>query len=192
MISMKDYAEQKHISYEAVRKQVVRYKQELNDHVFKQGRTQYLDDYAIDFLEQKRSVNPVIIYEMNKDEEIASLREENNKLLRELTAVQKQLLEDREKLISLETAEEQKQLAIAAAVQEANKLADEAQHIAVEKAVEAANQKAQIEKSEAVDIAKQEKDKELETVRQELEAARQELERPIGFIEWFKTRGKKG
>ena len=44
MVTLKEYAEKKSISYEAVRKQVSRYREELGDHIKKEGRTQYLDD----------------------------------------------------------------------------------------------------------------------------------------------------
>ena len=44
MISLKDYAKKKNVSYEAVRKQVNRYRDELGDHLYKKDRTQYLDE----------------------------------------------------------------------------------------------------------------------------------------------------
>ena len=55
MISIKDYAKNKGVSYEAVRKQVNRYKDELDGHIHKQNRTQYLDDEAVTFLDSKRA-----------------------------------------------------------------------------------------------------------------------------------------
>ena len=82
VITIKDYAKDKGISYEAVRKQVKRYAtDELKDHIVVQGRTQLLDEYAVDFLNQKRNESPIIIQEQSKDEELERLKEENKQLL---------------------------------------------------------------------------------------------------------------
>lgn len=106
MISMRDYAKEKHISYEAVRKQVVRYQKELEGHIFKQGRTQYLDEYAVEFLSEKRATNPIIIYEANKDEEIERLKNENDSYLKKIAILQEQLLQQKDQMISLEVAQQ--------------------------------------------------------------------------------------
>lgn len=79
-ITLKEYAKLHNISYEAVRKSVNRYKDELKGHIIKINKTQYLDDFAINFLDQKRKTNPIIIYELDKDEKIRNLEEENKKL----------------------------------------------------------------------------------------------------------------
>lgn len=54
VISLRDYAAQKGITYEAVRQQVVRYKDELEGHIIKDGRQQFLDEEAVSFLDAKR------------------------------------------------------------------------------------------------------------------------------------------
>ena len=54
MVSLKEYAKNKGVSYEAVRKQVNRYKDELKGHISKVNRTQYLDEEAVAFLDSKR------------------------------------------------------------------------------------------------------------------------------------------
>lgn len=81
IISLKDYAKQKNISYEAVRQQVVRYKKELDGHLIKDGRQQFLDEEAVAFLDAKRQKNPVAIIQMDKDEQIENLERENKNLL---------------------------------------------------------------------------------------------------------------
>ena len=81
IISMKDYAEQKNISYEAVRKQVARYKAELEGHIIVDGRQQFLDEDAVAFLDAKRQKNPVVIYQESKDEKIEQLNEQVKQLL---------------------------------------------------------------------------------------------------------------
>lgn len=97
MISLKDLAHQNGVSYEAVRQQVKRYAADLSGHIFVEGRTQFLDDFAIEFLEGKRKTNPVIVYESNKDEEIERLQEENKTLLLRLSEKQEKIeqLQDR-------------------------------------------------------------------------------------------------
>lgn len=55
-MTIQDYASKNHISYEAVRRQVAQYKDILQPHIIKKGRTQYLDDFAVDFLEKHRRI----------------------------------------------------------------------------------------------------------------------------------------
>ena len=81
VISLKDYAAQKNISYEAVRQQVVRYKDELGGHVIRDGRQQFLDEEAVAFLDAERQKNPVAIIQQNKDEQIEALEEQVKQLL---------------------------------------------------------------------------------------------------------------
>lgn len=110
MITIKDYANDKNISYEAVRKQVKRYKEELKDHISIQNRTQFLDDFAVDFLNERRNESPIIIQEQAKDEELERLREENKNLLikmvsieEELKQVLKELSEEKDQIKQLQT-----------------------------------------------------------------------------------------
>ncbi len=110
MITIKDYAKDKNISYEAVRKQVKRYKEELKDHISIQNRTQFLDDFAVDFLNERRNESPIIIQEQAKDEELERLREENKNLLikmvsieEELKQVLKELSEEKDQIKQLQT-----------------------------------------------------------------------------------------
>ena len=81
IISLKDYAEQKNISYEAVRKQVARYKADLEGHIIMDGRQQFLDEEAVAFLDAKRQKNPVVIYQESKDEKIEQLEDQVKQLL---------------------------------------------------------------------------------------------------------------
>lgn len=86
MISLKDYAAQNGISYEAVRAQVNRFRDQLDEHIVRQGRQQYLDDVAVAFLNERRQKNPVVIYQHSKDEEIEQLRTEREQLLMKIAA----------------------------------------------------------------------------------------------------------
>ena len=100
MITIKDYAKQKGVSYEAIRKQIKRYEDELEGHLVKQNRFLMLDNEAVQFLDSKRSENPVIVYEQNKDEELEQLRHENKVLLIQMNTVQDQLGKVQQKLIA--------------------------------------------------------------------------------------------
>ena len=104
MISIKDYAAQHGITYEAARQQISRYFEReiegfrLADHVSKVGRTQYLDDDAVDFLNRRRASNPVIIQQEGRGETIERLRARIDDLQTRLITVQdeyKALLQDK-------------------------------------------------------------------------------------------------
>lgn len=98
MLTIKDFAEQQNVSYEAVRKQVKRYSAELDGHILKQGRTQILDDYAVEFLQAKRKENPVVIINTDKDETIRQLENENKSLLIKVAELQELLLQEKDQV----------------------------------------------------------------------------------------------
>ena len=94
MITIKDYAKGRGISYEAARQQISRYMERevdgfrLADHISKVDRTQYLDDEAVAFLDERRAKNPVIIQQEERDETIDRLRAEVDLLQKRLIAAQ--------------------------------------------------------------------------------------------------------
>lgn len=98
MVSLKEYAKNKGVSYEAVRKQVNRYKDELKGHISKVNRTQYLDEEAVAFLDSKRAESPIIIMENGKDEEIQRLEMENKALLLKVAELQEALLKEKDQV----------------------------------------------------------------------------------------------
>lgn len=98
MVSLKEYAKSKNISYEAVRKQVQRYKKELEGHIQKVNRTQYLDEEAVNLLDSKRAENPIVILESGKDEELQRLESENKMLLLKIAELQEALLQEKDQV----------------------------------------------------------------------------------------------
>lgn len=102
MISMKDYAEQKGISYEAVRRSVNRYKEELEGHIVVQNRTKFLDDEAVAFLDSKRQQSPIVIVNQDKNEELERLRNEKEALLIKIAELQDALLQEKDKVAVLQ------------------------------------------------------------------------------------------
>lgn len=99
MITLKDYAKKKNVSYEAVRKQVNRYRDELGDHLYKKDRTQYLDEEGEAFLDEKRASNPVILVEHDKDEQIEELNRQNEALKIKIMELQDQLIKSKDQLL---------------------------------------------------------------------------------------------
>ena len=102
MISIKDYANSKGVSYEAVRRQVKRYKNELEGHLHKQGRTQYLDDEAVSFLDSKRAESPIILIQAGKEDEIRRLTDENKALLLKVAELQEALISEKDRVFALQ------------------------------------------------------------------------------------------
>lgn len=98
MVSIREYAENKGCSYEAIRQQVNRYRTELEEHITKVGRTQYLDDAAVEFLDQKRTTSPSIVLTVEKAEEIERLKQENKNLLLQIASLQDELLKEKDQV----------------------------------------------------------------------------------------------
>lgn len=102
MQTIREYAKNNGVSYEAIRKQIKTYEVELKDHIMKNGRTQYLDDYAVEFLNKKRANNTIIIAQADKDEEIKRLENENKALLLKVAELQDQLLKEKDNVKALQ------------------------------------------------------------------------------------------
>ena len=67
MLSIRDYAKQRGISYEAARKSVVKYAKELDKHIIKNGKKQFLDSEGVEILDQHRAPkDESIVYEEKK------------------------------------------------------------------------------------------------------------------------------
>ena len=81
VISLKEYAKNRNVTYEAVRQQVVRYADELKEHLIKDGRQQFLDEEAVAFLDERRAKNPVVVQQVDKDAELEELRQARENLL---------------------------------------------------------------------------------------------------------------
>lgn len=99
LLTIKEYAQKKNVSYEAVRKQIQKYKDgELKDHIIRKNKTQYLDEYAVDFLDNRRRESPIMAIQMDKDEEIERLTNENKALLVQIAQIQNELIQTQKAL----------------------------------------------------------------------------------------------
>lgn len=112
-VSLKDYAEQKRVSYEAVRQQVIRYKKELGNHIIRDGRQQFLDEEAVAFRREKAK-NPVTVIQQDKNGQIEALEEQVKQLLMKTAAQADRIAElsewKAEKAVAIASAEQQKLL----------------------------------------------------------------------------------
>lgn len=82
-----------------------RYEKELEGHIIKIGRTQYLGDEAVAFLDEKRKQNPVVVIQQDKDEELELLKNENKQLLLRINKLQEELLAEKDKNALLQERE---------------------------------------------------------------------------------------
>lgn len=98
LMSIRDFAETQHISYEAVRKQVIRFKQDLRGHIVVSDRKQLLDEYAVDFLASHRKENPITVVQAEDLERLKELEQETADLKDQLIAAQKGWAEAQQKL----------------------------------------------------------------------------------------------
>ena len=102
-ITLAQYAEDNSITYESVRQSVNRYRDQLGDHIFKQGRTQFLDDEAVKILDERRRLSPVVVVNEDRVAELESLRAEVEELRTKLIETQDKALALSEKYIALES-----------------------------------------------------------------------------------------
>lgn len=74
--TIKQLAVDSHVTYEAIRKQLVKYHKELEGHVVQNKKTKLLDDYAVDFLKNRRRESPVVVINEERTETIERLSAE--------------------------------------------------------------------------------------------------------------------
>ena len=75
------------------------YKEELKDHIIIKSRTQYLDDWAVEFLSHKRKENPVILVSQEKADEVEAMRKQIETLQTQLLLAQNALIKSQEERI---------------------------------------------------------------------------------------------
>ena len=160
MISIKEYAKSHGVSYEAVRSQVARYMDReadgfrLADHISKVGRTQYIDDEGVAFLDERRSRSPIVVQQEERDETIERLRKRVDDLQARLIEAQDEyraLLQDKHEIEMREQAllvDKQMIDEIKAGAAEAKAKAEEAEAARKRAEEEAADARAQAEQQE--------------------------------------------
>lgn len=102
MITVKEFAKKQHRSVQAIYQSIDRYKLQLEGHIKKVGRTSYLDDEAVAFLETKREQNPVVIYQQDKDEELERLRQNADVMKAKIAELQEAVNNSQKEYIALQ------------------------------------------------------------------------------------------
>lgn len=171
-MTLKQYADDQGISYEAVRKQVIRYAEELSDHIITQDRKKYLDQYAVKFLTERRRESPIILMNMDQNEENRRLKEEIESLRVKLMTAQNELLKEKDRIISLQD--------------EAKKtLEDRARYTALLEESKAKDEKLKEMTGQVGDLSRQieEKDGQIRTIQTEADGLRRQSEEDQKKIE---------
>ena len=104
MITIRQYAEQKHISYEAARRQIKRSWDDIKDHVAVQNRTQYLDETAVEFLNTKRFSNVIVSKRDEATEELKALRQQVDALRSKIVELQEAVIKSKDDIIAMSEA----------------------------------------------------------------------------------------
>ena len=91
--SISELAAEVGVSYEAVRRNVVRYKKELEGHITTVDKKQLLDEYAVDFIKDKRRESPVVVKVESASEAVEAYKQEVENLKQRLIGIQERILE---------------------------------------------------------------------------------------------------
>ncbi len=93
MMTLKEYAKSRTISYESVRAQAQKYKEELEGHVTIEDNHRVMDDYACNFLDKHRLKRIIVMQSDNDDlkHELERVQEENEELKYAIIELQKEL-----------------------------------------------------------------------------------------------------
>lgn len=90
-MTIRQLAEDQHVTYEAIRRQLVIYRKELEGHIFHKNNMKLLDEYAVTFLRQRRRQSPVVAYNQDRETTIDALKNELLRSQNMVTQLQQQL-----------------------------------------------------------------------------------------------------
>ena len=172
MITVKEFAKKQHRSVQAIYQSIDRYKLQLEGHIKKVGRTSYLDDEAVAFLEAKREQNPIVVYQQDKDEELELLRKNADVMKAKIAELQEKVNKSQEDYIALQ-AENAKLLALPAETEKKLAVAEVELKNATEK-IEEKDQKISEQKGEIEAQAAQ-----LKTALDDAERQKQDFQKEI-------------
>lgn len=84
-MTFQEFANLEGITYEAVRRRVLKFQDELTEHIIQQGNVKYLDEYAINYLQEnsRKSSSPELQPLIAAQRELAVLQHENERLKQE-------------------------------------------------------------------------------------------------------------
>lgn len=171
-MTIRQYAESQNVTYEAVRKQIVRFKEDLKGHIVRKDRTQYLDKWAVEFLTERRRENPIILVSQDKDEEIEAMKAQIEALRVQLMTAQTELLRSQEERLKAQDR-------IIELQDEAKKtLEDRARYTALLEDYEAKDKKLKEAEIREADLTGQieQRDSQIHTIQTEAEGLRRQVE----------------
>lgn len=93
-MTIREYADSRQVTYEAVRQLIKKLSGELDGHITKQGRTRYLDNEAVRILDDRRKGSRVSVIKAKVTENEDTI----DQLKNEIILLQKQLLEAKDTL----------------------------------------------------------------------------------------------
>lgn len=103
LITLKQFADDQGITYEAVRRQVIRHADKLKGHIVKKNRVQYLDDEAVQILKNRRRESPIVLQTIDQSAEINRLTEQVESLKALLMESQDERLKAQDRIIELQS-----------------------------------------------------------------------------------------
>ncbi len=95
LVTLKQFADEKGITYEAVRKQTVKYASELEGHIVTMDGTRYLDEEAQSILSDRRRQSPIVV-------RIEDTQADNEEYTKQIETLKNQLLKAQERVIQLQ------------------------------------------------------------------------------------------
>jgi predicted nucleic acid-binding Zn-ribbon protein len=101
-MTLKQFAEDQGISYEAVRRAVKRHGDKLNGHIIENDGVRYLDEEAVKILRERRRESPIVVQTMDQGEEIRELTAQIESLRAQLMQAQNELLSSKDRIIALQ------------------------------------------------------------------------------------------
>lgn len=102
MKTIRQVAEEQGISYEAVRRQVAKYKKELKGHISTKGQAKYLDEYAVQFIVNRRRESPVVVLQQDTNAELEETKAELDAVKAELETMKNMMIGMQNKVIELQ------------------------------------------------------------------------------------------
>ena len=101
-MTVRQYAEQKGVTYEAARRLVQKYRPQLKEHIVTKNRTQLLDEVAVEFLNEHRRMSPLVVVREDDAGRINDLERQVESLRAQLMTAQTELLKSQQDVIELQ------------------------------------------------------------------------------------------
>jgi DNA anti-recombination protein RmuC len=91
--SIKQIAMEQNVSYESIRRLIVKYHDELRPHISRVNKTQYIDEEGYEFLKSKRRESPLVLLNEDKNEQLERYKAEADLFKTKLMEAQQQIIE---------------------------------------------------------------------------------------------------